>query len=182
MSPGRWVTTEKAKEILGKLQSVAGRAPTARRKFTESTRCDGGDYMAAPSYCRALRSARSRNCAASRPSVRSKFCLVKMEVAATEPDMVPVVEQLKLDDVRRILGSVNDLELALTHVPDAFPGRANKWRGVQSLATGKSASFETSPKWLGEDVRISRMSRTALGGHKPHARTRSVRSCRASLA
>ena len=68
------------------------------------------------------------------PLPEASSCLVEMEVAATEPDMVPVVELLKLDDVRRILGSVNDLELALTHVPDAFPGRANKRRRRPKLS------------------------------------------------
>jgi hypothetical protein len=146
----RWVTTKKAKEILEKLGPWLDKRPPLR-KFTDRLDATVETIWPLPRIA-ALYVALDRAIARLRgPLSEASSCLVEMEVAATEPDMVPVVEQLKLDDVRRILGSVNDLELALTHVPDAFPGRANKRRRRPKL----TASFETSPKLLRTSASLS---------------------------
>ena len=129
----RWVTTKKAKEILEKLGPWLDKRPPLR-KFTDRLDATVETIWPLPRIA-ALYVALDRAIARLRgPLSEASSCLVEMEVAATEPDMVPVVEQLKLDDVRHILGSVNDLELALTHVPDAFPGRANKRRRRPKLS------------------------------------------------
>ena len=121
----RWVTTKKAKKILEKLGPWLDKRPPLR-KFTDRLNATvetiwplpriAAHYMALDGAITQLRRAL--------PAV--KFHLRAMEVAAIEPEIVPFVELLQLDDVRRILGSVNDLELTLTHIPNAFGGTADK--------------------------------------------------------
>ena len=109
MSPGRWVTTEKAKEILEKLHPWLDKHPhPPLEEFTERLDATVETVWPLP-HIAGLYVALDRAIARLRgPLSEASSCLVEMEVAATQPDMVPVVEQPKLDDVRRILGTPPD--------------------------------------------------------------------------
>ena len=122
MSQERYVTEEQAKKILEKLDQWLETHP-AIDEFTE--RLDAtvetiwpltriaALYVALDGAITQLR----------RALPAAKFQLSAMELAATEPEIAPFVEQLKLDEVS---GFVDDLELALTHIPRAFAGTADK--------------------------------------------------------
>jgi hypothetical protein len=122
MSPGRWVTEEKAKEILEKLDPWLDKHPPLD-EFTD--RLDATVETIWPlTRIAALHVALDGAITQLRRALPAvKFQLGAMEVAATEPEIVPFVELLKLDEVRRV---ANDLELALTHTPDAFAGTSDK--------------------------------------------------------
>jgi hypothetical protein len=70
--------------------------------------------------------------------------------------------------VRRILGSVNDLELALTHVPDAFPGTANKRQRGRPKRSDWFIGFVRDLAEVAEEIGVAVTIRGDPAAAEPH--------------
>jgi len=147
MSRGRWVTPEKAKEILKELDPWLNKYPPLG-KFTEqldvtvetiwAIHCVGGHYHKVAGALRQLRRAfreaklhgADYEAEFHQAACEAKNAILEMKASTRLPEMSAYRSLLKLNAFRDLLKatdaeelSVDDLESALTRVPTAFSGR-----------------------------------------------------------
>jgi hypothetical protein len=97
-----------------------------------------------------------------------KLHLSAMETAGTKPEIASFLELLKLDEVRRILAAVNDLDLALTRAPAAFARTADKRPRRRPKRSDWYIGFVQDLAEVAEEIGIPVTSRGVAEAAEPH--------------